>query len=301
MSAHNNTTCYFKNNSICYFTNMDTILYLNNITLIVYGVIFSIAFPGICFAVCKLYPQVKPGQVAPVYVINLLISDLIQIFANPIWTILRVKILPCDIVRNIRFIYIFGLQVNVFFMVTISADRYIMIAHAFWYRNIQNIRTSVLVSVTGWVSVAVVIIVKLCSPDCAEGWIMSVALLLPYPLVMFCFVGTWRALSKTSLSPFEKRRVLGILALVLCVYTILFLPFEKFFIDDITNNDNNTNCNFSIYQKTCVEILSALNPLFDVVLYVVMRRDVKDILKNLFSCFRQQNRTVTTIVADASV
>lgn len=279
---------------------MDTILYLNNATLIVHGVIMSIVFPGLCFAVHKLCSQVKPDQIAPVYVINLLISDLIQILVNPIWTALRVEIQSCDIVTYMRLIYVFSLQVNVFFMVTISADRYIMIAHAFWYENIQNVRTSLLVSASVWISVAALTLASILRTD-LEPWFMIILLVLPYPLVIFCFVGTWRSLSKTTLSPSEQRRVIGVLALVLCVYTVLFLPFERFFVINIAGLQSNCTGGF-IYQKTSIEILTALNPLFDLVLYVFMRRDIKDILTNVCSCFcrRRKVSPVDITVTEAS-
>ncbi|XP_063058122.1 G-protein coupled receptor 4-like [Engraulis encrasicolus] len=191
-------------------------------------VILFLAFPGICFALYKLCSQVRPDQVAPVYVTNLLISDLIQVCTNSIASALfLVSLQGHNYLREalvLLFIYIYSLQVNIFFMMCISAERYIMIAHAVWYRNIQTRRTSVIVSVLMWILPAVpFILVYKCIRS--HGACTESVLLLPYPLVMFFFVATWRALSRTSVPRNDQIRIRSILALILLIYTILFLPY----------------------------------------------------------------------------
>ncbi len=58
---------------------------------------------------------------------------------------------------------------------------------------------------------------------------------IPYPIILLCFVGTWRGLShSTSFTSHKRKFVLGSLSLVVLNYTFLILPnaikgFIKFF------------------------------------------------------------------------
>ncbi|KAL2083396.1 hypothetical protein ACEWY4_021169 [Coilia grayii] len=262
---HNETNCLQNYN--CTTSGWDVPFPLNDVTFIVYWVIFFIALPGICFALYKLRSQMTPDQVAPVYVINLLISDLIQICSNPI------RMTAWQYGFFVSYVPYLYLHVNVFFMMCKSVERYIMIAHAVWYRKIQSRRTSVIVSVIIWMVSAVVWITSFFLPNMYG---MVSVLLLPYPLVIFFFVATWRALSRTSVPRNDQKRIMATLALVLCIYTILFLPFILLLFDV----DNNLFIS--------AEILIALNPLFDLLLYVLIRRDVKDDLRALLSCFNKR-------------
>ncbi|XP_063048196.1 G-protein coupled receptor 4-like [Engraulis encrasicolus] len=186
-------------------------------------VVFFTAFPGICFALYKFRSQVRPDQVAPVYVINLLISDLIQVCTNPVKTTLLYYCLLKDLLFSNR-IYLFGVQVNIFFMMCISAERYVMIAHAVWYRNIQNLVTQLTYS----------FLVE----ETISGYVTCAILLVPYPLVMFFFLATWRALSRSSVPRNDQIRIRAILGLILCIYTILFIPFIMLMI--MTRNRGQT-------------------------------------------------------------
>ncbi|KAL2083397.1 hypothetical protein ACEWY4_021170 [Coilia grayii] len=292
----NETNC-FQDYNFTNSTKLDFEAYFNNISFIVYSVIFFVALPGICFAVYKFCSQ----EVAPVYVINMFISDLIQISAHPIRSTLWVIGFHDDIVYVMWLIYLLGLQVNIFFMVCISAERYIMIAHAVWYRNIQNI-SPVAISVFIWILSAVLMVITYFFIDLVI-WLMPPVLLLPYPLVMFFFVATWRALSRTSIPRNEQIRIMATLALVLCIYTILFLPYVVVFIYyDIDGVDFvNTTVSY-IYLRYSAEMITAFNPLFDLLLYVFMRRDVTDILRAVFCCYkRREGNAGTTHVTDAPV
>ncbi|XP_063049774.1 cysteinyl leukotriene receptor 2-like [Engraulis encrasicolus] len=247
--------------------------------MVLYWVIFVLALPGICFALHRLSSHVNADQVAPVYVRNLLVSDIIQISANAICTTLKVQRIEnqCDIVKTFWHIYMFGVQANVFYMMYIAAERYIMIAHAFWYVNIQNIRTATIVSVTIWTFSAVIATISL--QFSLTRFLVTPVLLLPYLPVLFFFVGSWRVLSRTTVPPADQRRVMAVLALVLCMYTVLFLPAVWVLI--VVYATGNTTFTPAMHSG---EILAALNPLFDLLLYVFMRRDAKEVCKALMPC-----------------
>lgn len=67
-----------------------------------------------------LYPQVRNDQVGPIYVINLLISDLIQLCCMIVWV---TKINARPLYNITYFIYVFGLLTSVGFMVCVALER----------------------------------------------------------------------------------------------------------------------------------------------------------------------------------
>ncbi|KAM6960364.1 proteinase-activated receptor 2-like [Tautogolabrus adspersus] len=165
--------------------------------------------------------HVRKDHVGPIYVINLLISDLIQ--------------LCCLIALEIKgfwtegidfYIYHCGLVTSICFMVCVSLERYLVIAHPLWYRFKRTIKISVVVSVVVWlIPPAYTLIVVPWVPYYVTNIIFAIFLLVPFPLFIFFLVGTLRALSASvSVPSEEKRRIVGILVLVLLIYTLLFLP-----------------------------------------------------------------------------
>ena len=242
-------------------------------------VILPIALPMVCVAICGLFSLIKTDHVAPVYVINLLISDVLQICTKPI----ALSIPPSGVTYElVVFTYSSSLMACVGFMVCIAGERYVMIAHPLWYRCHRTITKSLLCSFTVWMTAFVIIGGITLASAAFVVDIHRVALclciinLLPYPFVMLFFVGTWRALSKSkSVSSREQRRIMGTLALVLFIYTALFLPYivlmQMFQIFPELMKEG-------VFQRFAVmsSTLLSLNPMVDPILYVFMRK--KDLL-----------------------
>ncbi|XP_076141334.1 uncharacterized protein LOC143123959 [Alosa pseudoharengus] len=228
-------------------------------------VILPIALPVVCVAIYGLFSQIKTDHVAPVYVINLLISDVVLICTKPIVFSIQPSGLTFEL---LHFVHSVGMLASIVFMVCIAGERYVMIAHPLWYRFQNTITKSLLCSLTVWMATVV-----------AEGGFvvalfMSILILylFPYPFVIFFFVGTGRALSKSiSVSPREQRRIMGTLALVLFIYTVLFLP-------TIVVHLVLSNCPWLFKDATLQPLaimsdcLLSLNPVVDPILYVFMTK-----------------------------
>ena len=292
---HNQTLAYNYNEP----TSVD---HFRTIALIVHCLISSVAVPLICFAIYGLHSLVKTNHVAPVFVINLFISDLIQVSATVILSVIRKMRLPgfeVDVI--VMLIYMFGVGLNICFMVCLFADRYTMIAHPVWYRNMLTMRTSVFVSVAVWILFVLLTMTGIYYYKYLFV-VALVILLLPYPLLLSFFVLTWRALSRTSVPHNDQRQIKATLGLVLCVYTILFLPYTVI-LSIFKYSSVHFDLASIIKWLISSELLIALNPLFDVLLYVFMRKDAKDIFSALRSCFykRHEEDTVTTNVTEDQV
>ncbi|XP_032408754.1 G-protein coupled receptor 4-like [Xiphophorus hellerii] len=222
--------------------------------------------------------QVKKGQEAPVYVINLLISDLIQLFSR----------IPVDLCRlsqadftYMRILYVF-IMVSVGFMVCISCERYLVVAMPLWYRFRRNIKTYVVVCIVVW-------LLPLFHP--LLGYVIKehemaahffiVFLLLPFPLFIFFLVGTIKALSGAlSVPADEKRRLAAIQVVVLIIYTLLYLPIILLLLYDIKAFKGGLSC----IPYAVGYAAGALSPLADTTLYLFVRKSILDTFLASLGC-----------------
>uniref|UniRef100_A0A8C1SAK1 G-protein coupled receptors family 1 profile domain-containing protein n=1 Tax=Cyprinus carpio TaxID=7962 RepID=A0A8C1SAK1_CYPCA len=235
--------------------------------------VMSLAFYGLC---CLI----RPNHTVPVFVINLFITDVIQICFRPILNFCTFSV----IIAFIYYIYSLSIIVNVGFMVCISVERYIMIKYPVWYRLHSTSKNLALICLLVWAipsGIIVIDVIIALHGNAAHAFIISTfVLLMPYPLVVFSFVGSWKALSHSvAVTPNEQKRILGILALVLFNYTVLFMPSIVQSIIMMFSFEHGLR--FHGYLFTLSGILVYLNPLADSFLYVFLRRDAN----SMFRCF----------------
>ncbi|CAK6983392.1 ovarian cancer G-protein coupled receptor 1-like, partial [Scomber scombrus] len=247
-------------------------------------VVVIISLPLTILAIYALYSQVRHNHVAPIYVINLLISDLIQLCCMA--TMLGIPKGDLDLVYIIFLIHLVGVMASVGFMVCISLERYLLIAWPLWYRFRRTIKVSVVVCLVVWVLALVI--------SCSILFIhnvlfIGVILLLPLPVLIFSVVGIIKGLSAAiSVSSEEKRRIVGATILVLLNYTLLFLPY---IIVTITQDFTIPTLAFIFF-----------NPLGDLVLYVFMRKGAIDkILASLCCCRMETQQQQIIAVNDDSM
>ncbi|XP_051236519.1 G-protein coupled receptor 4-like [Dicentrarchus labrax] len=252
---------------------------MNVVTYIIIG----IGLPLTLVAIYALYSLVEKDHVAPIYVINLLISDIIQ------FSCMIVQMVPLQDVKlseTFFYIYLSGLLASVGFMVCVALERYLVIAFPLWYRFRRTIKTSVVVCVVVWTVPLVFFFTFLFIVDSKVPQIVSaVFLLCPLPLFIFFLGGTLKALSASiSLPTDEKRRIVGILVLVLLTYMLLFLPTIIGFLAEGARN-NTTFRNLYV-------MLLRLSPLADFVLYVFMRKGTIDKLLASVCCCRMDSNDI---------
>ncbi|XP_067093184.1 G-protein coupled receptor 4-like [Osmerus mordax] len=221
-------------------------------------VVFSLGIPVIFLAIYLLYCLISANHIAPIFIINLLISDLLQMCVIPV-----MFQGCCHYVVWVMNYY--RLTASVCFMVCIALERYLLIAFPLWYRFRCKVKYSVMLSSIVWLFPFVNIGINYSLPsDEARLILTSVLLLIPLLLLIFFLVGTLRALSVSISVPLlEKIRIIGILALVLGIYCLLFLPqVINFLLRDMHRT----------VETTLWEYLVLLNPLVDPLLYVFIRR-----------------------------
>ncbi|XP_053189563.1 mas-related G-protein coupled receptor member B4-like [Scomber japonicus] len=162
---------------------------------------------------------VHNNNITPIFVINVFIADLIQICSMIIF------------VANVNAFFIkllvhsYGLIASVGFMVCVAMERYLIIVWPLWYHCNRSIKASVLVCVVIWIiSITGFPIFFSVFPFVIRAISFFIFLFLPFPLLIFFLAETLKSLSAAiSVSPEEKRRIVGTMVLVLLNYIMLFV------------------------------------------------------------------------------
>ncbi|XP_055365212.1 psychosine receptor-like [Betta splendens] len=250
------------------------ILEVSTLSIAIVGLVLT---PVAIYAVSSL---VKKDNVAPIFVINLLVSDIIQLCA------LTLMMTGDGIVLSISaFAYTIGLVASVGFMLCIALERYLLIVWPLWYRTKRPVKMCLLLCAAVWTLplfyLVFSIVMGLNEQIDLFLNITVVLFLLPLPLLVFFLVGTFRALSASiSVRAEEKRRIVGLLVLVLLIYTLLFLPCIVYFL-----------VHSSGYEMPVVAaIFLELNPVADLFLYIFLRKGAVNQVWFCLCCCRK-NRT----------
>ncbi|XP_047459484.1 G-protein coupled receptor 4-like [Mugil cephalus] len=242
------------------------------IQYVVTWIIICVGLPLILLAIYSLCSMVRKDHGAPVYIINLLISDIIQLLCMIGWVTTN-----CN--NIFLYFYFYGLFSSVGFMVCISLERYLLIVWPLWYRFRRTIKTYVVVCVLVWILPLVYVLPLYFWLDLKITLtIAAIYLLLPLPLFIFFLGGTLKALSASiSVSSDEKQRIVAVLVVVLLIYTLLFMPSIVWLLA----GEDRKNSRLTIVS----EILIQLSPLADLILYIFTMKGTTDkILASLCCC-----------------
>ncbi len=270
---------------------LEKILCGSTFQTVVLWIIFSIEFLVVSLAFYGLCCLIRPNHV-PVFVINLFITDVIQICIRPVLNMCTLSV----IIALIYYIYFWSIIVNVGFMVCISVERYIMIKYPIWYRLHNTSKNVALICLLVWAipsGIVVIDVIVALEGKVEHAIFLSVfVLLMPYPLVLFSFVGSWKALSNSvAITPNEQKRILRILALVLFNYTVLFLP--SIIQNIIMMFSFELGLRLDGYLLIVSGLLVYLNPLADSLLYVFLRKDADSMFRCLCCEKLHENQTPT--------
>ncbi|MEQ2163330.1 hypothetical protein GOODEAATRI_028914 [Goodea atripinnis] len=236
--------------------------------------------PQAIFCLCS---QMRSDQVVPVFIINLLLADSLQICCM----IAKVAGLKHCLTHEIIDIFEYwGAIASVFFMTFIAMQRYFLIAWPFWYRFSRTLKVSASVSAVSWI-----LSIYIGFND--GGWLAAI----PLPLFIFFLVRTLKALSTSHNVPSdEKRQIVVVGTVVVFTYTLTFVPYiiRKLF--------STTYINFIILSCAVTQI----SPLTDLLLYILIKKWVFDkLLAFLCSCRKtkdvhQQTNSITTTTCTSS-
>ncbi|XP_034722440.1 mas-related G-protein coupled receptor member A7-like [Etheostoma cragini] len=266
------------------------------ITNVATCIIICFSLPLIFIAIYSLYSVVRSDHIAPIYVINLLTSDLIQLCCM-ICEVARPKSRMIFIIN--KCIYNYSLMTSVVFMVCIALERYLLIVFPLWYHCRRTIRSTVGICAVAWVLPSLYLFTLFFGGNFNVPQIIAfVFLLLPLPLLMFFCCATLKALSASvSILPDEKQQIVGTLVVVLQIYMLLFLPNVILILVARSTNDHSLVTTL-VYLSS---VFLKLNPLADLVLYIFTKKGFLDnILASVRFC-RVEDKKLSSLEATLKV
>nr|XP_006638933.2 PREDICTED: G-protein coupled receptor 4-like isoform X1 [Lepisosteus oculatus] len=287
---------------------------------VLYGIFFTVGIPLNLLALYGLYRLVKSENVLPVYVINLLLSDLLQLITLPLWIdyysrkhIWRFGPSTCQAVGLIFYI---SLYAGIFFLCVIALERHLAIAWPLKFQALRRLQYARWVALGLWMVVAV-------PPSVAFGVLFPknkeditfciekypsdqnftiyrlITLVLSF-VIPFSFIGilhrkTLKSLAEvSSLASEEKWRIQGLLNLVIIIFVLVLGPYH--FIGSVKYVVLLFHPNICEWEKSIFvfyqlgRVLLSLNSLLDPILYIFLRKDFQEVICMAVPCLsRKQN------------
>ncbi|XP_041866854.1 uncharacterized protein LOC121655968 [Melanotaenia boesemani] len=238
-------------------------------------------FPLTLVVICCLCYKARRDHV-PVYYINLIISNLIQLYSMRVWVTKENH----DVINKLSLgVYVFSVMTSLGFRMCIALERYFVIVCP-QLPCIRQIKGSV------WVCVAVWGIFLLTFPLLlffGQAFTVLTLVFLPAPVFIICLAGTLKSVLQTppaaaSVPAEEKRRILGILVLLLLNYILTILPAPVMIIIGASH--------YFYYDEiiqTIIVILILLSPFLDLILFVFLYKGPIDKLLMRLCCCRMQD------------
>uniref|UniRef100_A0A3B3CY45 G-protein coupled receptors family 1 profile domain-containing protein n=1 Tax=Oryzias melastigma TaxID=30732 RepID=A0A3B3CY45_ORYME len=251
----------------------------------VYYVFLSFGCVGLFLILIALYP-IRKDPVAPVSLINLLISDLIQLCC------LIVMITSKEYYHNSFNIHFCAKMVSISFMVVISMERYLCFAWPMWYRLNHNIKNYLIITLMAWLLSVFYFIIACYALYYESNILLSCYLVFPFPLLTFSLYKTIKVLyASQGVKRAEKLRIILILSLVLIMYLVIFLPTVILIW--------HYPCDKKLFYLS--NILFFSSPLADLVLYILMRKDIFDRYLLSFCCCKMVQEEMSSTVENVDI
>ncbi|KAM6956256.1 uncharacterized protein FYW47_012202 [Aplochiton taeniatus] len=215
-------------------------------------------------------------QKVPFYVISLLISDIFNFIGRP--QAMTETVLSSD---TTTLIFYFGIVSNITFMVCIAQERHLLVTYPHCHGCCSRLKKSALVSLVIWGAPFVILGLAVFK---YFFW-FAVALLVPFPFLLFFVLDSWRALlcCGTPSTRAERRKTVGGLAVILGNYTLLFLPFIIHILLESLSFKEGVR-----YLGLVSNLLLYLSPLVDPFLYILMTKGPRDVLEAL-PCWKKKS------------
>ncbi|XP_066579083.1 G-protein coupled receptor 4 [Amia ocellicauda] len=291
------------------FTICDIDLSADQIFLpVLYGCVFCVGLPANCLALYGLYRLIKADYALPIYIINLLLSDLLHIATLPFWIHYyrrerkwRFEDITCRVNG-----YAFGtsLYASIAFMCCIAVERYQAIVFPLWFRFRPRVSSAYWLCLAVWVVVVVTQAVghnlgflnqtpnqnqSLCLESYPKDQKFGVfqLIVMPFtfllPILLFGFLSLsihWKLQSSTLMPTEKRKRIIQLLVLVLLIYILIYGPYHLMaFIRCIGILTVENTCQYEsrvfLSSRVTVGILS-LSPLVDPFIYIFVGRDFRE-------------------------
>ncbi len=297
---------------------------------VLYGIFFIIGTPLNLLALFGLYRLIQSENVLPVYVINLLIADLIQLLTFPLWIdyyanghYWRFGPQSCQFMGLLFYISIYA---GIFFMCIIALERHLAIARPLSFKHFRNLKFARWIALGAWILIAVPPTIAfnklfpkqenytLCIEKYpSEGSFITyrlITLLVSFIIPLSFIVGLHRETVRSlmainSLLSEEKRSIRGLLTLLVAVFVTVLGPYH--FIGCVKYVGLLIHSSPCVWEKAVFVPYQlgrgflSLNSLLDPVFYIFLRKDFRAAAEKYLPCLRRvRKRSYRTEKATSS-
>ncbi|XP_035770919.1 probable G-protein coupled receptor 132 [Neolamprologus brichardi] len=286
----------------------------------IYGLIFTLGLPSNLLSLWGLYHLGRSGGggCQLVYILNLLLSDLLQLLTLPLW-ILYLQgphqwpygQLTCELVGYVFYVNVYA---SVMFLCLIATDRCLAIVYPFSSRRVRTVRVAAVSGVAVWILTFLFCLSGLLpsvfnsdrllcleqypvSPRYAQFKIATVVLgfLLPCAILGYTSAHIGVTLRQSpSLSAHERHKIVGILVVITVNFIVVFGPYHlvggyRFVSLLLTDDPCELEHSLFLIYRLCYG-LTSLNTLLDPLFYIFLCPDARLELQRSLPCLgRGQN------------
>ncbi|XP_069395193.1 melanocortin receptor 5 [Paralichthys olivaceus] len=218
----------------------------------------------------------------------LLVSDIISFFGRP--RVDQDMNSGTDLSSNTTdFIFYFGVISNIALMLFIAHERHVSLSYPQCVGCCSSIRRSPAVALVAWAAPLAVLALAVLD---YKFW-FAVALLVPFPFLLFFALDSWRALMCSNPRTPEKRRTVWGIGAIWANYTLLYIPFILSILLEALAFKETVR-----YLELVSHLLLYLSPLVDPFLYIFMTKGLKEVMQAMPCCHnpnQKEDRSPTVV------
>ncbi|XP_026882272.1 probable G-protein coupled receptor 132 [Electrophorus electricus] len=290
----------------------------------IYSLAFSLGLPSNLLSLWGLYQLGRSGGggCQLVYILNLLLSDLLQLLTLPLWILYLQGAhhwpygsITCQLVGYVFYVNVYA---SVFFLCLIALDRFMAIVYPLSSRGLRKVQLAALSGVVVWTFTFLFCLIGLypsvfepqhglcleqypVSPRYAYFKIATVALgfLMPCSILGYTSARIGLTLRNSpSVSDYERHRIMGTLAVITIIFIVVFGPYHmvsgyRFVALLLTEDQCALERSVYLWYRICYG-LTSLNTLLDPLFYAFLCHDARLNLRRSLPCFRTPPPTLPT-------
>lgn len=287
----------------------------------IYGLIFSLGLPSNLLSLWGLYHLGRSGGggCQLVYILNLLLSDLLQLLTLPLWILyLRGEHrwpygqLTCELVAYVFYVNVYA---SVMFLCLIALDRCLAIVYPLSSRGVRTVKVAAVSGVAVWTLTFLFCLSGLLpsvfdsdrllcleqypvSPKYAHFKIATVLLgfLLPCAILGYTSAHIGVTLRRSpSVSDQERHKIVGILVVITINFIAVFGPYHlmgayRFVSLLLTDEPCEFERSIFLVYRICYG-LTSLNTLLDPLFYIFLCSNARLELQKSLPCLGRGQKT----------
>ncbi|KAM3857811.1 putative G-protein coupled receptor 132 [Diretmus argenteus] len=287
----------------------------------IYGFIFSLGLPSNLLSLWGLYQLGRSGGggCQLVYILNLLLSDLLQLLTLPMWILYLQDAhrwpygrLGCELVGYVFYVNVYA---SVMFLCLIALDRCLAIVYPLSSRGVRTVRVAAVSGVAVW---TLTFLFCLCGllPSvfdsdrllCLEQYPVShryahfkiatvvLGFLLPCAILGYTSAHIGVTLQRSpSVSDHERHKIVGILVVITVNFIVVFGPYHmvggyRFVSLLLTDEPCGLERSIFLTYRLCYG-LTSLNTLLDPLFYIFLCPDARVELRRSLPCLGRGGST----------